>query len=1049
MKKIRNLIIILLTAVALAGGIVAVGRASHEHVHADDGLPTGNAPQSDDSGRTITSPRGQGENYAVTVKVFENGTASVSESSAAAGTKVTVSATPDEGYELDRITWKPEGGAEIDITEDAKFIMPAANVTVYVSFRAKPPVILTTTLPPVYFWEPYNYTIEVNDNAIKPVSILHLEGSPPDGLTLDEQTGLISGVPTVTDDNRIYTLKIRAKDANGRYSDIQTLLFFVNWHYAVTVAADPLEGGTVTGGGTVKPGQSVTVEAKSGQGYLFEGWYFGQDRVSEQESYSFVPEVARPNIALIARFSSCGHDWQEATCTEPKTCARCHMTEGNPLGHDWKEATCTEPKTCKNCGETEGIALGHDWGEWTVTIPATEDEEGEETRICKNDNNHKETKNIAKLNHVHVHGDTVVENEKPAACETEGSYDEVVYCSKCKEELSRHKEEISALGHDWDEWTVTRAATEDADGEEKRICKNDAKHIETRGIPSLTHVHDLEKVDEKKASCTASGEKEHYKCKKCGHLFEDSKGALDITEESLIIPPLGHTEGEVTKRVVKKATCEANGEFYEEVHCNVCGVLLTEELFTEHKLGHDWSIWSVIKPADCVEKGEEERVCNNDNAHKETRVLDATGHDWGEWKEIKAATENAEGQEERICKNNAEHKETRSIPVLGHVHGLSKVAAKEAGCHTEGNIEYWICNTGDNPCGRYFADEAGKTEINVEDTVVKAKGHEKGNVVKEKEIEATCDTEGSFEAVVYCKHCAEELSREVINVPATGHNWDEGVVTTQPTCNGHGIKTFTCKNDPLHTYTEEIPASGHDWGEWIVTKEPTETEEGEETRVCKYDKTHVESRTIPVLEPVVDDINYANTAGDGNTWTKGSGEISTFTFKRSENDEETFDRFIGILVDGKEVSETNADGSLNYEKETGSVNIKLQPDYLETLAVGNHTITAQFNDGSASANFIILAAEEKKEEEPDNIEPGEDIKGDPTKKTETTVKRVASGGKKTKATGTIQSASTGDENGAGLWMLLTCICAAAIPAAVIYSIRKNAAEGRCKKQGDS
>ncbi|MBQ2383900.1 MAG: hypothetical protein II290_07660, partial [Oscillospiraceae bacterium] len=30
-------------------------------------------------------------------------------------------------------------------------------------------------------------------------------------------------------------------------------------------------------------------------------------------------------------------------------------------GHDWVDATCTEPKTCRNCGETEGEALGHNY----------------------------------------------------------------------------------------------------------------------------------------------------------------------------------------------------------------------------------------------------------------------------------------------------------------------------------------------------------------------------------------------------------------------------------------------------------------------------------------------------------------------------------------------------------------------------------------------------------------------------------------------------------------------------------------------------------------
>lgn len=65
------------------------------------------------------------------------------------------------------------------------------------------------------------------------------------------------------------------------------------------------------------------------------------------------------------------HDWQEATCTEPKICNKCGKTKGEALGHTWAEATCIEPQTCSKCGETEGEALGHDWINATCTEPQT------------------------------------------------------------------------------------------------------------------------------------------------------------------------------------------------------------------------------------------------------------------------------------------------------------------------------------------------------------------------------------------------------------------------------------------------------------------------------------------------------------------------------------------------------------------------------------------------------------------------------------------------------------------------------------------------------
>lgn len=67
-------------------------------------------------------------------------------------------------------------------------------------------------------------------------------------------------------------------------------------------------------------------------------------------------------ISMLFTLCACGHEhsWTEASCTEPKTCAVCGATEGEPLGHSWTEATCTEPRTCDVCGATEGEPLGHE-----------------------------------------------------------------------------------------------------------------------------------------------------------------------------------------------------------------------------------------------------------------------------------------------------------------------------------------------------------------------------------------------------------------------------------------------------------------------------------------------------------------------------------------------------------------------------------------------------------------------------------------------------------------------------------------------------------------
>ena len=69
-------------------------------------------------------------------------------------------------------------------------------------------------------------------------------------------------------------------------------------------------------------------------------------------------------------------------------------------------------------------------------------------------------------------------------------------------------------------------------------------------------------------------------------------------------------------------------------------------------------------------------------------------------------------------------------------------------------------------------------------------------------------------------------------IECTKHDWDEGKVTTEPTCTKDGIKTYTCNNCAT-TKTEIIKASGHDYSnEWTIDKEATCQEEGSKSHHC-------------------------------------------------------------------------------------------------------------------------------------------------------------------------------------------------------------------------
>ena len=128
------------------------------------------------------------------------------------------------------------------------------------------------------------------------------------------------------------------------------------------------------------------------------------------------------------------------------------------------------------------------------------------------------TGEVEEPEHEHTAGKPVRENEVAATCAKEGSYDEVVYCTECEEELSRETKIIAKIAH-----------TEEA-------------------------------VPGKPATCTETGLTEGTKCSVCG----------DVLKAQEEIPALGHKE-EVIKG--KTATCTEKG-LTDGTKCSVCGDVL-------------------------------------------------------------------------------------------------------------------------------------------------------------------------------------------------------------------------------------------------------------------------------------------------------------------------------------------------------------------------------------------------------------------------------------------------------------------------------------------
>lgn len=95
------------------------------------------------------------------------------------------------------------------------------------------------------------------------------------------------------------------------------------------------------------------------------------------------------------------------------------------------------------------------------------------------------------------------------------------------------------------------------------------------------------------------------------------------------------------------------------------------------------------------------------------------------------------------------------------------------------------------------------------------------------------------------------------------HEYDNGVITKEPTCTEEGEKTFTCSLCE-ETKIESVAKKSHTYKE-EVTKEPTFDEEGEKTFTCKScGDSYTESIPVRDDEVVVTVTNKSNLPKDTN-----------------------------------------------------------------------------------------------------------------------------------------------------------------------------------------
>ena len=543
------------------------------------------------------------------------------------------------------------------------------------------------------------------------------------------------------------------------------------------------------------------------------------------------------------------HNWSYATCNAPKTCDACKTTEGDPLGHSWKNATCTEAKTCRTCKATEGDPLGHSWNAATCT-------EAKTCIVCK------ATDGVAK-------GHTEVINKKVDPDCINAGHTEGKYCSVCDKVLVAQTV-IAALGHTEvvdEAVAATCKSTGFTEGKHCSVCHKVL--IEQTETAKTAHTYD-DKYDEscnecgfirdaecahtnvtvlpeKKATCTSTGLSAGKMCAKCE----------EILEEQIVISESGHTEA-VDKAVA--ATCTTAG-LTEGKHCSVCNEVLLAQTAVS-PLGHAW------KNATCTEA----KTCSTCNVTDG----DPLGHTISSW------ISNSDGTHSKKCFNCSHVSETEDC------HGGSPTCANQAICEdcntgyglpvdhsytaklpesryllsaatcTDKASYYTSCVYCGESCDTTFEHgEANGHKLSAYYTPNNNGTHTRKCTAEGCEYSETNNCSGGVTtctAKAVCQHCNMTYGEE------PSHNWDNGEITINPTCDRTGLKTYTCSTC-FDTRTEGISANGHSYTNVVVT-EPNCINSGYTTYYCaNCDSNYVDKESY--VDALLHDWNQDRTCTEG------------------------------------------------------------------------------------------------------------------------------------------------------------------------------------------
>lgn len=432
----------------------------------------------------------------------------------------------------------------------------------------------------------------------------------------------------------------------------------------------------------------------------------------------------------------------------------------------------------------------------------------------------------------HTASDAVRENEVHATCGTDGKYDLVVYCSVCSVELSRETVVVSATGeHVYVTEIEHIPATCTTAGYVVKACGCGA--TERTILEIVPHTPAVDGRVE--PTCTETGLTEGSHCSVCSTIL--------VAQEE--IPALGHTEIVLEGYA---ATCTEPG-LTDGLYCTACGVTTKVQEQTPLAKHEEETLPGVA--ATCTEPGKTPgticAVCNTILVAQ--TEIPASGHTEIAVSAVAptcSSTGLTAGTKCATCGVTITGREV--VEKLPHTEAILDAVAPT--CSTVGKTEGKYCSV----CGEVLVvqtevptiehtaevidaiaptcNTVGWTEgsrcsvcgeILVIPTEVKMTEH---TPVTGEDVDATCTTDG-HKGNTSCSVCGEIIAEGDV-ISALGHKYDNGCDASCNTCG------------------EQRTNLEHKFGEWVVSKEPAKDAAGEMVRTCA-DCNKQEIQVIPAL----------------------------------------------------------------------------------------------------------------------------------------------------------------------------------------------------------